>query len=280
VRTSRFSLLATLSVPILALVLAAPAASAATAASQHYVALGDSYTSGVGAGSYTAESGTCRRSTLAYPQLWANINAPTSYRSVACSGATTADVTSKQLSSLSSTTTLVSMTVGGNDVGFSTVLQNCVLFGTTTCVSQVNAAEAKARSILPGRLDALYSAIRGRSPNAGVVVLSYPRFYDTSVSFCLGLSKTSRAKINEGADVLDGIIQAAAVKRGFAFGDVRPSFAAGHQLCNGNNSWLKALVLNDLSSSYHPTAAGQSGGYLPAFTSATLSVATSQAVAH
>lgn len=267
-RRSRLSLLATLFVPFVALVLAAPAASAAVVAGESYVALGDSYASGVGAGSYTAESGNCKRSSKAFSQLWANTHAPVSYVSAACSGATTADVTNNQLSALSSGTSLVSMAIGGNDVGFASVLQNCVLWSTTTCVNAVNAAEDLARSILPGRLDTLYSAIQGRSPSADVVVLGYPRFYDTSVSFCLGLSTTSRNKINEGADVLDGIIATAASNHGFAFADVRPSFAAGHQICNGGASWLHALEVIDVTSSYHPNAAGQSGGYLPAFTSA------------
>jgi len=240
----------------------------ATAAGANYVALGDSYSSGVGAGSYTASSGSCDRSTKAFSQLWANAHAPASYRSVACSGATTADVTNNQLAALTSNTTLASITIGGNDVGFATVLEDCVLYGTTTCVREVNAAESQARAILPSRLDTLYSAIRGRSPAARVVVLSYPRFYDTSVWFCVGLSDTSRRKINEGADVLDGLAQAAAGRRGFPFADVRLRFAAGHEICDGSASWLHAVDFGDVGSSYHPTAAGQSGGYLPAFTAA------------
>jgi lysophospholipase L1-like esterase len=240
----------------------------AAAAGANYVALGDSYSAGVGAGSYIAASGSCERSTKAYSQLWADSHAPASYRSVACSGATTADVTSNQLAALSSGTTLVSITIGGNDVGFSTVLQDCVLYGTNTCVSEINAAENQARAILPGRLNALYSAIQSRSPSARVVVLSYPRFYDTSVWFCVGLSDTSHKKINEGADVLDGITQSAAAGHGFAFADVRSRFAAGHEICDGGNSWLHAVDVVDITSSYHPTAAGQSGGYLPTFTAA------------
>lgn len=106
------------------------------------------------------------------------------------------------------------------------------------------------------------------SPSARVLVLSYPRFYDTSASFCIGLSPTSRKKINEGADVLDGVTQSAATRHGFAFADVRSRFAAGHEICDGSSSWLHSLDFSDLVQSYHPTASGQSGGYLPAFTAA------------
>ena len=251
---------------VVTFVVALVAAPAANAAATNYVALGDSYSSGVGAGSYTSSSGSCLRSTKAYSALWAAAHAPASYVSAACSGAKTTDVTGSQLGSLSAATTLVSITIGGNDVGFSGVLTDCVLYGTSTCVSEINAAEAKARSTLPGLLDTVYGAIQARAPLAHVVVLGYPRFYDTGVWYCIGLSSTSRSKINEGADVLDGVISAAATRHGFTFADVRSRFAADHEICDGSSSWLHSVDWTDLTQSYHPTASGQSGGYLPAFT--------------
>ncbi|NEE11464.1 lipase, partial [Streptomyces sp. SID7499] len=66
-----------------------PASAADSAAAGGYVALGDSYSSGVGAGSYLSDSGDCRRSTKAYPYLWQAANSPASFDFVACSGATT-----------------------------------------------------------------------------------------------------------------------------------------------------------------------------------------------
>jgi lysophospholipase L1-like esterase len=229
-----------------------------------YVALGDSYSAGVGSGSYISSSGSCDRSKLAYPQLWANAHAPASYVSRACSGAKTTDVSATQLSALSSSTSLVSITVGGNDVGFSKVMEDCVLDGTKTCVDEVNAAENQARTVLPGKLDTLYTQMRARAPHALVVVVSYPRFYDLSAWWCIGLSSTSRSKINEGADVLDTAISTEAKKYGFAFADVRPRFASGHEICDGS-SWLHSVDWTDLQESYHPTSSGQAGGYLPAF---------------
>ena len=246
---------------VISLVVGAQPAQAATV---NYVALGDSYSSGVGSGSYTSESGSCLRSTLAYSQLWANAHGPSSYRSVACSGAKTTDVNANQLGALSSATTLVSITIGGNDVNFAGVMEDCVLYGTDTCVSEVNAAENQARTQLPGWLDTTYNGIRSHAPNAKVVVLDYPRFYH-DLWYCVGLSSTSRQKINEGADVLDGVIQSAASRHGFAFGDVRSAFANGHEICDGSSSWLHSVDWSNIVQSYHPTAAGQSGGYLPAF---------------
>lgn len=238
----------------------------AAAAGVNYVALGDSYSSGVGAGSYIGSSGACNRSTNAYPALWAVAHAPASYNSVACSGATTTSVINTQLSALSASTTLVSISVGGNDVGFSNIMSVCVVQGTTECVAAIDAAENKARTTLPGLLDNVYNGIKSRASNARIVVLSYPVFYQLG-TFCVGLSATSRAKINEGINLVDDVIKSAASRHGFTFGDVRNIFV-GHQLCSGGTKWLHALNFADLGISYHPTAAGQSGGYLPVFTTA------------
>ncbi len=243
-----------------ALAIAVPAQAAA---SVHYVALGDSYSSGVGAGSYIGSSGSCQRSTNAYPQLWANANAPTSYVSVACSGATTKTVISGQLSALTSSTTLVSITIGGNDVGFANIMTTCALFGTTECVNAIQAAENKARAELAGLLNPVYNGIRSRAPQAKVVVLGYPTFYQLKVPLCIGLSEQSRTKINEGIDLIDSLTSDVARQHGFIFADVRSNFV-GHQLCSGDK-WLHALNFADIGISYHPMASGHSGGYLPAF---------------
>jgi lysophospholipase L1-like esterase len=241
--------------------------SPAQAATVNYVALGDSYSSGVGADSYISSSGSCKRSTKAYPALWAAAHSPTSYTSVACSGAKTSDVINSQVNALSSSTTLVSITIGGNDAGFANIMTTCVLLGTSECVSAVQSAENYAQTTLPGKLDQTYAAIRNKAPNARVVVLSYPVFYKLNEPLCIGLSETSRAKINEGINLIDNVIKAAAARAGFVFADVRSIFV-GHQLCSGGTKWLHALNFLDLGISYHPTAAGQSGGYLPVFSSA------------
>ena len=244
--------------------LASPAAAASTV---HYVALGDSYSSGVGAGSYIGSSGSCDRSTNAYSALWASAHAPAAYTSVACSGATTSTVNSSQLSALSSATTLVSITIGGNDVGFSNIMETCALQGTSACVSAVQSAENYAQNTLPGLLNTTYNNIRSHAPNAKVVVVDYPVFYQLG-TICIGLSSTSHAKIDEGINLIDGIINTAVSAHGnFVFADVRNIFV-GHQLCSGGTKWLHALNITDITESYHPTAAGQSGGYLPVFTSA------------
>jgi lysophospholipase L1-like esterase len=243
-----------------ALVLSAGSANASTA---RYVALGDSYSSGLGAGNY-GNSGSCSRSANAYAQLWDNANSPSAFTFAACSGATTSDVLNSQISSVTSSTTLVSITIGGNDVGFASIMETCVIWGTSACVSAINSAESQASSTLPAAYDNVLNAIAAKAPNAKIVFLDYPDFYDLSQSSgCMGLSGTSRAKVDEGINLVDSLIQAAAGRHGATFGDVRGSFS-GHEICDGT-SWLNSVDWLNFSDSYHPTAAGQAGGFYPVF---------------
>jgi lysophospholipase L1-like esterase len=254
-------LLAAAAAVVLALAVTTPAAAQSNV---NYVALGDSYSSGVGAGNYIGSSGSCDRSTNAYPQLWDNANAPGSYVSVACSGATTSSVVSSQLSALSSATTLVSITVGGNDVGFTSVMETCVLESTSSCVSAIDTSENEMSTQLPGELNNVLADIAADAPNARVVVLDYPQLYDLSKSSsCIGLSTTDRTDLNQAANDLDSQIQAAAGRYGDTFADVRAQFS-GHQICD-SDSWLHSVDWFDLGESYHPTAAGQADGYYPVF---------------
>lgn len=235
---------------------------ARAASAVHYVALGDSYSSGVGAGS---TSGACAQSPNAFPALWAKANSPASFTFAACSGARTSDVISSQLSALSASTTLVSITIGGNDVGFANIMETCVLKSTSSCQSVVSAAEKYATSTLPGLLDTTLGDIRAHAPNAQVVVLDYPVFYDLGAWLCVGLSSADHQALDAGINDLDGVIKAAAARNGDTFADVRPAFAS-HEICSGS-SWLNAVTL-PIENSYHPNATGQKSGYLPVLTAA------------
>src|SRR5262245_61624710 len=78
------------------------AATSSAAADVRYVALGDSYSSGLGTGNYDPASGACKRSPNAYPAMWASSHSTASFTFAACSGATTTDVLNGQLGGLSS----------------------------------------------------------------------------------------------------------------------------------------------------------------------------------
>jgi hypothetical protein len=92
-----------------------------------YVALGDSYSSGTGTGSYYGDGTSCRRSPLTYSNLIAGkilgglpIDVPTIK---ACHGARISDLYVTQVGWLNSNRTrLVTVSIGGNDLGFATTL--------------------------------------------------------------------------------------------------------------------------------------------------------------
>jgi lysophospholipase L1-like esterase len=222
-----------------------------------YVALGDSYASGAGAGSYLG--GSCRRSSNAYPALRGK-NFP-SFKFVACSGATTKSLKS-QFRALSPATTLVTITVGGNDLGFVDVMTTCTLNGDRACEKRVGKARDFTRDQLPARLDATYARIKAAAPGAQLVVLGYPRLF-TPDDRCRTLSKRKRKALNVAADELSGVIAAAAERAGARYVDVREAFAE-HGVCSGE-PWINALV-RPTNDSYHPNKAGQAA-YFQALTS-------------
>ncbi|MGX7828910.1 SGNH/GDSL hydrolase family protein [Actinokineospora sp. 24-640] len=244
---------------ITALVLIAPSAQAA--APVDYVALGDSYSSGTGAPPYT--SGSCFRSSRGYAQLWANSHDVSSFRYAACGGATTQSMTG-QFDALDAGTDLVTITIGGNDVGFANTMVTCVLGSTESCVGAVDTGIADARTTLPRKLDATYATIRDRAPDATVVVLGYPRLVEPA-GRCM--TSTKRAALNRGADALHEVIAERAAAAGFRYVDARAHFA-GHGAC-GASPWVNSFSLFQLAESFHPNGAGYRDGYLALLNSVT-----------
>ncbi|MFI7073896.1 SGNH/GDSL hydrolase family protein [Micromonospora sediminicola] len=235
---------------------------AARAATVNYVALGDSYSSGVGAGPY--DLSTCLRSQKSYAPLWAAAHAVTSFRFPACGGAVTADVRNNQVGQLSASTTLVTITIGGNDAGFADVMTSCRFGSTSSCESAVAGAKAFATATLPGRLDATYAAIRDRAPNARLVVLGYPRLFETGYCGLLAMSSYKRTILNQAADVLNGVTADRAGAAGATFVDARPYFT-GHGVCAAE-PWIRDV--SGVIEAYHPNASGYRYGYLAALTAA------------
>ncbi|MFI9722869.1 SGNH/GDSL hydrolase family protein [Streptomyces sp. NPDC052396] len=233
-----------------------------------YVALGDSVASGLGAGDYEVTSGRCTRSTNAYPALWAAEHhlAGPGFVFVACSGATTSDIVSTQLSRLDGSVTMVSVTVGANDVGFADVLTECGLDGERACLEHVRQARDDIDHKLPGRLDGLDRAIREKAPQARVVVLGYPHLFAEETCDGQLVSRRGQAALNDAADRLNAVTRHSAQAHGFVFADVTHAFT-GHELCS-SDPWIIAPSLFTPVSAYHPDATGQREGYLPALEAA------------
>jgi lysophospholipase L1-like esterase len=247
---------------LLAVVGTAVVAVPATAATAvNYVALGDSYSAGVGAGGYELSSGLCLRSPRSYAPLWAATHA-SHFVFAACGNATTDDVLDNQLGRLSAATTLVTITIGGNDAGFVEVVTTCVLGTDSGCRFAVNLAMGYATTVLPGKLAHLYATIRSRAPNARLVVLGYPRLFELTPSCTVfGLDLAKRTALDGAADTLAGVEASQAASAGATFIDVRGIFA-GHGICGGS-AWINPTTF-PITDSYHPTANGYRYGFLAA----------------
>ena len=120
------------------------------------------YSSGVGTGSYTLDS-ACKRSTYAYPYLFTQKHTMGSFAFVACSGAKTSDLISKQLPYLTPTTNLVTMTIGGNDIGFASLIEQCTL---SDCTATLLSTTANLGTALGPALDTTFSDVRQAAPAA------------------------------------------------------------------------------------------------------------------
>ncbi|MGY0388428.1 SGNH/GDSL hydrolase family protein [Nocardioides sp. WG-D5] len=249
------------SIALLGAGLAVAPGSPASAAGEPYVALGDSYSSGVGTRTYINDGSSCKRSTLAYPSLVAAAKGY-SLNFRACSGAVVADVTNSQLSALSTSTRYVTISVGGNDAGFADVITECALPAwASDCSGAVAGAQSYIRNTLPGSLGTLYSRIRSAAPNAKVVVVGYPKlFMGEDCNAFTWFSPQDEAILNDTAVLLNNTTASRASAAGFTY--VNPiSRFTGHAVCD-DVEWINGLS-DPIEESYHANAAGHRDGYTP-----------------
>ncbi|GAA1871111.1 hypothetical protein GCM10009751_32830 [Myceligenerans crystallogenes] len=231
------------------------------AAGESYVALGDSYSSGTGTRTYINDGTSCLRSTYAYPSLTAAArNYSLNFR--ACSGAKVADVTNTQLGALTSTTKYVTISVGGNDAGFSDVLTECALPSwADDCAGAVNAARSFVSNTLPGRLNTLYAAIRSKAPNAKVVVVGYPKLFNgEDCNLVTFFSPSDETALNNAVVLINSVTQTAASAKGFTFVNPVTRFT-GHAVCD-STEWINGFS-DPTRESYHPNRLGHANGYTP-----------------
>ncbi len=225
----------------------------ASAAASQYVDLGDSYASGVGTRVFYEESGSCKRSPDAYgPKVAAARGYTLSFQ--ACSGAKTPEVIEKQLGTLSSSTALVSVSIGGNDAGFSNVIINCALY-YFTCGSAISEANEYIAKTLPGKLETTYKDIRAKATTAEVIVVGYPKLFTKEGKTCNVnfLTSGNEKKMNETAEKLDAVIKGRAEAMKFKFVNPTSAFEA-HEVC-ASEEWLNGQS-NPLEESYHPNIKG------------------------
>ncbi|WP_250004530.1 SGNH/GDSL hydrolase family protein [Actinoplanes sp. M2I2] len=233
----------------------------ATTTSGEYVALGDSYASGVGAYPYDAASGDCKRSPDSYPRTYAKNHPAVAFKDLTCSGAKITDVRANQLSALSAATTLVSITVGGNDDGFTSTVTACLTGTEAECKYATDLGAYYARTKLTDDLTALYTEVRKRAPNARVLVLGYPRLVAEGTGSCGALSPSAanRKQLTHNADHVAAGIATASERAGVKFIEMRLPFL-GHEACSAD-PWINGVDAGHLTEIFHPNRYGYTSTY-------------------
>lgn len=249
-------------------------------APEHYVALGDSYAAGPGIPQATGVPVTCGRSTTNYPSLVRDglraKAALASFADVSCGGATTADMTAPQptqvgvnppqLAALSPDTTLVTLTLGGNDIGFTEIMDQCL----ARSASQPNGAACRAyyhrsgRDLLAERiaatgpkLAAALEGVRSAAPSARVLVVGYPTIVPAGAG-CpeAPFSAADLGYLNQTFRALNAMIEQQAKAAGIQFVDTARD-SAGHDVCAPPGTrWVEGRQPSSPALPFHPNALG------------------------
>ena len=288
---------------------------------QTYMAMGDSFSSGEGAGNYTeatnffADAGNynlCHQSRQAYPEALGSMLDFAWYDTIACSGSKLKDLiynsknpdidyVSKgaslaidpdssmieharisarpgyipQLSIIKQHKPTVStLTIGGNDIGFGSIVVACVI--QANCYSNRDSREAVADSIaakIP-ELARTYSVVRENmsGTNPRLYVLGYPKLFNEE-NICLNfMGQPERRFANSMVEYLNESIRLAAMKAGVFYVDVSDTFAKSDlgdsRLCGDTSRAVNGLVVDTkdtslrqpimkyLSTSFHPNYLG------------------------
>lgn len=281
---------------------AEPADAAAQSADRRpaYVALGDSYASGFGLERYsTLPVPGCFQSEIDYPHRVADA-LDLRLTDVTCTGALAENVIDTpqrtgpdlfappQSDALSKRTDVVTLTIGGNDLGFSTALPQCIaaspqgpLLGDQRIANCESVYVVDGYDALLGKLEAeVLPAVGGaldriaqQAPNADVVVVGYPTIFPdaehTPAEGCFvspfggtesfPFTDADTAYFHRLQVALDEGVARLAQERGATFVSSLDDTAA-HSPCAGNaDAWVSGLTFTRFA----PEPAVKDGGLHP-----------------
>ena len=245
----------------------------------HYVSLGDSYTAAPLVPAQTGSPAGCLRSTHSYPFLVPTGTGAATFTDVSCQGATTANMThpqsvplgtnSPQDNALSVGTTLVTLQVGGNNIGFSDIIIHCTTLsltnpfgspckdhytsgGTDMLRAKINAAAPKVAADLQG--------IRAGAPNARVYLVGYPVILPNSGSGCWPLVPIAFGDVPylRGVEkALNSMLGSVAAANNATFVDTYTA-SIGHDVCQApGTKWVEGLIPTSPAAPFHPNALGE-----------------------
>ncbi|MGW6915696.1 SGNH/GDSL hydrolase family protein [Kitasatospora sp. NPDC054939] len=263
-----------------------------------YVALGDSYTSGLKIAPQVGEPTGCARSAVNYPSLVAKELGLSfaEVRDVSCSSARTGDLTGPQkvsggvnppqLDALTPATRLVTVGIGGNDAGFMEVVGQCAKEnlvdavkglvteggrGAAPCREHYSSADGAAGDQVQRKVDEagerlgrVLQEIKRRSPQARVLVVGYPSLLPADPLTCVpvlgrAVAPADLGFLAEKEQQLNAMLRGRAQAAGAVFVDTAgPS--AGHDMCSGEGvRWVEPPFPAAGLAAIHPNARGQQG---------------------
>lgn len=261
---------------------AVAAAGPAQAATTHlYVALGDSYTAGPLIPNPKGDPVDCGQSDHNYPTLVAEAIHPGEFRDVSCGSAETEHMTKPQdglplggtnppqFNALDDNVDLVTLGIGGNDMGFGGIVTQCSELAIDSngqghpCQDYYTAngtneiARRLDQEVAP-KLAAVIDGIHARSPGARLLVVGYP---DPVPPYpgcypVLPIAPDDLAFLHDVAARLSGTVQRVAEAGGAEFVPLLQG-SIGHDICQlPGTKWYEGIVLTAPAYPAHPNALG------------------------
>jgi lysophospholipase L1-like esterase len=232
--------------------------------SGQYVALGSSFAAGIGLGPRDPGSPlVCMRSTNGYPQLLAR-QTKLSLVDMTCSGSTTRHILEggqvflgPQLEAVGPDARLVTITSGGNDVGY--IGDMALAGGSAGALGKWFWQEPKPIAerdfaAVTDNLRKIAEQIRKRAPRAIVVMVSYPTVLpDHGTCPSLGLDEPLADTSRQVAARLQEATKTAAEQSGSIFVDMADA-SARHDAC-ASDPWVNGAAPKS-GTAFHPNRAG------------------------
>lgn len=247
-------------------------ASAVAAPAKQYVALGDSAAAGPLISPQDPSAPGCTRSLRNYPRVVAQ-RLGERLVDVTCSSAKSADVVATsqrtltgasvpvQTAALSSRTSLVTLTIGANDIGLFQIALSCVNVPDSTPCSQkyrrggsdeIAGKIARQAPVWGSMLD----RIRASAPNARIVVVGYGTYIRPESCAAQPIRPVDAQYLQQSMNRMNDAIAAQARRRGLTFVDIT-KLTAGHDICaSSDKAYYYGLIPSGVGVPLHPTALG------------------------
>jgi hypothetical protein len=250
---------------------------AAGASAANWAGLGDSYAAGPLIPNQQLSPLGCLRS----DHNFAHLAAAALGRSLAdasCSGAKTDDMTTPQdvtpgqnppqFNALTTDTQIATLQIGGNDIGFTSILENCatanpfahpcrdkyVVNGHDTLADKIAATAPKVATVLQG--------IHARSPGARVFVVNYAAILPETGSGCwpqVPIAFSDVPYLRSVEKNLNAMLAQQAAANGAQIVDDYTA-SIGRDACRSSSTrWVEPLVPANAAAPFHPNARGEAG---------------------